>query len=154
MLKKVVLLSYILCCVGMLQAQISKPDAVCTAANTDEVYRTRVIWRLGQLPYILETPAVTQKPTEERFEEVNSFHINVFPNPTSDKISIDFAFEEVRPVQIRLFDSKGNAIIDAAEPLPIGIYEYDISNLANGMYYLSISEGSEIVAQSKIIKTN
>lgn len=70
--------------------------------------------------------------------------ISIFPNPTSNKISILSNNNEVSLVSI--YDINGRTVLEINNTNTV-----DISNLSNGMYYLKIKTNSGIV-NKKIIK--
>ncbi len=78
----------------------------------------------------------------------NQDHIQIYPNPFSDKVIIDGDFSNG---QIKVFDAIGNLVTDyTAVNSPIKI---DLSALANGVYFVSVRDHFQNpVGHYKIIK--
>ena len=84
----------------------------------------------------------------------DSFQIEVWPNPTNDKINITYTVEAVQLVQIEIIDINGRVLVQTtkSENTP-GIYveEIDISNIRQGMYFVKMNS-EKISATTKFIK--
>lgn len=69
--------------------------------------------------------------------------VNVFPNPaTSGDINIQFNLPAVSGIKAELIDINGKVIRSyMLSKVQSGRYRIDVSNLANGIYLLNISDG-------------
>lgn len=76
--------------------------------------------------------------------------INVFPNPTSESIQIDFGTTSEKILQVSIFDVSGKMV---AQENPSGteIFLMDVSALPRGQYTM-LSHGESITYVSKFIK--
>ncbi len=76
----------------------------------------------------------------------NSSSILVYPNPTNDNSIIEISLVESENIQLSVIDVTGR-IVDAKQlgKMQAGTHRftYDVSNLANGIYYYQISTGSK-----------
>ena len=77
--------------------------------------------------------------------------IRVFPNPASNRISIDFSTSIQGPLEVHMFDLKGQKQLEARfenqESMNI-----DVSSLASGSYILQVrSEDSTILGTTKVV---
>ncbi len=78
--------------------------------------------------------------------EYRTGSISIFPNPTKDKINLDFN-KDINPIDIKIFDVAGKLKhISKFEPT-----EIDISNLDPGIYIVEIKTFNNII-RKKIIK--
>ena len=71
-------------------------------------------------------------------KELNYLNFEIFPNPTSDKISI-YSNIEINQNKIKLFDIMGNEmnITDSFHKLSNGNIEIDCRDLNNGVYFIN-----------------
>lgn len=65
-------------------------------------------------------------------------NINIYPNPTSDKLTIDLSGLQQEEVMIQLVDNVGNLLISTSNK-NMGTVLLDVSNFASGMYFVHIS---------------
>jgi Carbohydrate binding domain/Secretion system C-terminal sorting domain len=69
--------------------------------------------------------------------------IKLFPNPTNTSISVQYSTNEVQPITLKVFDSKGAKQLEINDKdFKIGIREQriNVSNLPNGTYFIKIGE--------------
>ncbi|NOX85454.1 MAG: T9SS type A sorting domain-containing protein [Chlorobi bacterium] len=71
-------------------------------------------------------------------------NINIFPNPATDKLNIDFYLSDYAPVNISITDMVGKVVyseqIDQASPGPKQL-EINTTNLLPGIYLLKVDAG-------------
>ena len=65
---------------------------------------------------------------------------DLWPNPTSERVF--FAFEEQQPDLLEIYDLMGKTIYSGTW-LP----EFDVSNLAGGIYFVRANSGGESVVK-------
>ncbi len=90
----------------------------------------------------VDTIDITMLGMVEREQDVYS--LNVFPNPSSDRIKIDFSMSKRSPVKLELFDAYGKSIrVLTDESLNMGSHQYVIDatqmNLASGVYSIHLT---------------
>lgn len=94
--------------------------------------------------------------TPSSFVEVSVIRkLEVFPNPATDQLSIEFELTEVNPVSIGLFDVTGKRVIEIADneiSSGINTLNIDISSLCSGIYYLAIQNNSGKLVKKVILK--
>ena len=80
---------------------------------------------------------------------------NVYPNPTSDQVAIQFEIDQPQIIYIEIYDASGR-LVKKLETLPAkkGLNEYTFSMdpLANGVYSVVLISDEEVLQNSKIIK--
>jgi serine protease AprX len=107
------------------------------ATNTTSVY--------------LDTVAVNVQPSCALMGQ-----INVFPNPSQGKFTIQTAFEEpVNNLQILVYNTSGQTVVKRKETKPNGVYNYIIEfpQLANGRYFVSIYKNKELIGTKELVIT-
>jgi hypothetical protein len=81
---------------------------------------------------------------------VNSF---VFPNPTSDKVTIEWAIaDNTEGLKIQVVNLLGQSIMQQLIPPSTGFVKLDVQNLANGTYFYQISNNDKLLAIGKFMK--
>jgi hypothetical protein len=75
--------------------------------------------------------------------------MNVYPNPTHDKLNLAWTGTAVEPVRIQIFDMNGMPVYqqDATNRKGLMQLQLDLSSLASGNYYLRISSNTLINSQ-------
>jgi hypothetical protein len=82
--------------------------------------------------------------------EFNSERIAMYPNPTNNKVTIDLAGTELSDYRISIADITGR-VIDSKEYKTLN-NTIDVSQLAAGIYTVSISEGNRVLSTTKLVK--
>ena len=81
--------------------------------------------------------------------------LKIFPKPTSEKITIESDFITNEVVNYKLVDSNGIIFIDRNRLYMSKIYEeIDLNNINEGLIFLVIYEGDNLLEIRKIIKSN
>jgi hypothetical protein len=85
----------------------------------------------------------------------SAFDVNIFPNPASDLLNIEIAQSDTGRLVLEIFDLKGRALINSG-PVKETLTQLDISDLAEGAYYLKIAKLNDdrLFRIEKIIKIN
>ena len=65
---------------------------------------------------------------------------DLWPNPTSERVF--FAFEEQQPELLEIYDLMGKTIYTGT-----WLSEFDVSNLAGGIYFVRATSGGESVVK-------
>ena len=76
--------------------------------------------------------------TEEQW--IKDIPLQVFPNPTNDQLFIALDYEQERTTRLQLFDVTGKQRIDKVVNHH-QLIQQDISGLAEGMYFLTLTSG-------------
>jgi|GEM_PF-1864044 len=71
--------------------------------------------------------------------------VNVYPVPASDRLFLDIMSENEGPVAFRIIDMNGRTVIDGESSITFGAngFEFNVSELANGIYTLSLTKNGE-----------
>jgi len=82
----------------------------------------------------------TVKETSTRLEEnVPAISVNVYPNPASDMVTIDYT--SFSTTQVRVFDINGRPVMQFNNQQETGKLQLDVSNFAKGYYFIQIDNG-------------
>jgi hypothetical protein len=79
--------------------------------------------------------------------------VNLFPNPTSEKISLSITnWEDVNSdfLQLSLYDQIGRRVYSL--PLDYKEVEIDLSSFLDGLYIITISDSNKVIYSAKLIK--
>ncbi len=83
-----------------------------------------------------------------------STFVKVYPNPVNNILNINFKNIKSKEVAIELFSAQGVSVLnrEVSNSGNEAHAELDISNLANGVYYLVIKSNDSIIRTEKILK--
>lgn len=88
------------------------------------------------------TLVVTEAPASVNDNYTNNFSLSTFPNPTQDNLNIQFTLTNSAPVQIDLFDIKGNNIgnlLSETENTGEVSKRFNVSSYPQGIYFLRLN---------------
>ena len=104
------------------------------------------LWILSKDNKVTFQPTPTQEVDNQRI-------INIYPNPTSGNISLDFKNDKTEMILIDIINALGASVYKDKMQLSSGdnLLNLSLSNLASGFYTLKISAGSW-VANRKFMK--
>jgi len=102
---------------------------------------------LGEDLFVEITPVEIPETTNTAIASIQEPSIKVYPNPTTDLLFV----ETQTPLkQIELYDILGNLLYKEIEPMQDNIL--DISNLASGVYYLTLEWEDDALARKVIVE--
>lgn len=156
MRKPILILITLLFSCLILKAQQSNREVTATAGETSTTNNIQIDWTIGE-PLISslesESTLLTQgfhQPTliinndEDLPSLIDAF--KMFPNPTSDQLTIDLLFKEQQEIELSLFNLKGQKLltnkytgIHISDTLNLTAYPsglYNISFLLDGVKYV------------------
>jgi Secretion system C-terminal sorting domain len=127
-------------------AQYIFEDDITNFSKNIVYYRVKQIKQDGSFVY---SKIVTVKTN-------NKLAINIFPNPTTKSITLNFFSAKVEKVVVHVFDAKGKMIKQLESKIFKGqniIPVNDLDNLPKGIYYIKVSnETKENIAVSSFEK--
>jgi hypothetical protein len=82
------------------------------------------------------------------------YQLKAYPNPTSGLTQLEWVSRNAEKVNIRLYNSLGQVAYEYSDFAEIGfnIYQIDLSSVSQGVYYLSITNGKDVVKTQALIK--
>ena len=87
--------------------------------------------------------------------EKNDIRLKIYPNPTSEKITVESDFITNDIITYKLVDSNGKVFANRNKLYTSKIYEEILLNGINkGLFFLVIYEGGNLLEIRKIIKSN
>ena len=137
-------------------------------SSAGEIYKTnsmQIDWTIGELA--ITTMQNTTQQITQGFHQANYIitnvndlpkeigHIQVYPNPTSDRIEMELNFDKTRNVKIHLIDPTGRLIwVKQENGIKIKKVE-NIANLSDGTYFLNfLIDNRQYLQTYKIQKLN
>ncbi|MBK7667166.1 MAG: T9SS type A sorting domain-containing protein [Sphingobacteriaceae bacterium] len=118
-----------------------------------------ISYSIGQIDYIYPSGTGSsseglQQPYEvfvtEVSENLNSVSINVFPNPTSQSVIIDFKAADFKNHSYQLTDVNGKLISE--NKITESQSKINVTEMSSGIYFISISNSSSSLKTFKLIK--
>ena len=101
------------------------------------------IWHNTQKTYYY----YTRIPTSIDDVSTNVSKFDIFPNPASDKIYLNYTIQNNASTNISLYNSLGIKIMDFKPNNLNSNLEIDISNLPSGIYFINLRTGSETITK-------
>lgn len=83
-------------------------------------------------------------------EEKLQLSLNVYPNPASSHVSIDIPNIK-SGLSLRMTDLTGRIVYEAPGLTNIGKFQFDVSGLAEGIYFIQLFGSDKIIGSQKII---
>lgn len=125
------------------------PTHVYTANGTYTVLLT--IQTPCGIDQVIQTVVVTGVGISE---SVSSINIELFPNPTSGQFTISIENSGADDIAIEISDMEGRKVMALSDKVNGSIYEqqFDISNFANGVYYIKVISGSEMKIEKLVLQ--
>ena len=87
-------------------------------------------------------------------ENVLANTLNVYPNPTSNKVNITFSALKPENATLEIYNAVGAKVWGTsikANEINGRMIEADLSNQANGMYYLNLKYGDQVVTKKIVL---
>ena len=84
---------------------------------------------------------------DELFGEAN---INIYPNPTSDLLNIDFAEYRSQVIHMQIVDMAGKTVLNTK--IMSGQNSFDLSDLPDGTYFVNLQNGKNSTVNKIVIQ--
>lgn len=142
-------------------SQSISPQVIATAGDHFSNTQVQLSWTIGEP--IIETSVSNTSVLTQGFQQTNltitsvedfaqELKINIFPNPASDIINIEFK-ENFEGSLLRLVDGKGRTLTSRKVSLKTTIQQLNVAHISAGTYYLQLlTEDSKAIKTFKIIK--
>lgn len=82
----------------------------------------------------------------------HAISMKVYPNPSSGNTQIQYNSDEELPVQISIIDQMGRTLLYREEAGGSANWNVDVSNLPAGLYIVTLTQGSNRVAEKLMVK--
>ncbi len=80
----------------------------------------------------------------------NKVQVNVYPNPAANSLQVTYTGNSG---QISLYDVLGNMVIKNEElKMQNGAAQVDVSNISNGVYFLSVKTAEGILSKKVVVQ--
>lgn len=146
-MKSIALISFLFISAGLLAQSVS-PQVIATAGNYSEAGGISLSWTLGEP--VIETAVSTDVTLTQGFQQPDytlvviehtpaaSLDVNVFPNPTTGNLNIQWTGDAQTQALVYLYDMNGKQLVSqkVATGNQTGIL--NLSEYANAQYILKI----------------
>ena len=91
-----------------------------------------------------------------RPSEYPSLEISVYPNPTTDYITLNFYMEKTSDISVDLYDMNGRLVISLFQDqakFGQNVFSFSTAPLAAGIYFAAITADEKHIYKQKIVKT-
>lgn len=79
--------------------------------------------------------------------------VQLFPNPTSDKVFINIALEKQSAVEISIYDIAGRKLLEAEDAAVLmRDFSFDLTSFASGVYQVKILVGEDILVEKVVVE--
>ena len=120
-------------------ASIYNTATLYVPAGSKTAYQNDPVW--GKFTNIVESPVTS-------IETINSSNFNIYPNPTTDNVSINFT--EAVSGSISLVDLHGNVV--ATKSISGNTSNISTSDLASGVYVVKINSDKGVAVKQLVIE--
>ena len=140
-------------------AQTASPELVSSSGDSFNNTSYQLDWSIGEC--ITQTQSAGDYVITQGFHQ-NSYvitsvedlradiNMSVYPNPTSDFISLKVESSKVEDLQYTITDFSGKVL--QTENFAGDIEQINFTNYAVGTYFISVTENNQLIKSFKIIK--
>ena len=143
--------------VQVINAQSISPQVVATAGNYSSNGGYSVSWTIGEPVIATAVNGGTtltqgfQQPTYNVLSltngKIEGFTVNVYPNPATDFVIIDWKTEDQNMLFISLYDATGRMISTQSYSASQEKVSLNLSQLASAQYFLEIRNKNNSIAK-------
>ncbi len=127
--------------------------ATINGVNLD-IYNIEVVAFISEGNQEIVTGAEYLLPASVQ-EVNNGVDFNVYPNPASDNMQINFNLNETKKVEIKIYNNLGAIVFTSNEGQLISgnhTLEISVSDLAKGIYYMNLKAGENTISKKIVIQ--
>jgi hypothetical protein len=106
---------------------------------------------LGNFDYLFE-PVVEPKKVETNTVSLLADFLEIYPNPTSGDLFVEYFIDDISKANVQLFDIKGSLLSEVAISYDNDLIRLDLSDLPGGMYVLTINSEDGFLQRAKVMK--
>jgi hypothetical protein len=126
-------------------------DSVVVTAKTNRNPSPRAgVIKISGVGVDDQTITITQEADVTSIEEGENNRINVFPNPTSGQLIINFGLNSLQEINIEIYNLQGNQVLSKTSRNTSEAI--DLSGLTKGVYFLKIIYDEKIYCNNLILK--
>lgn len=136
-------------------------QSINTAGNSNQLTNHQITWTIGDLytgandkmvsGNISESISIYEEANVTANKNLNDFHMSVFPNPANEKVNINFN-EKIKVAELQLINASGSILMTIQKNETNNSVQIPLDKLANGTYFISISNKNHNTKTYKIIK--
>lgn len=92
--------------------------------------------------YIFKRETMPAEPELEGLQKSNDSYIRVVPNPASKSVTVEFMIQNDGDNHVSVTDISGRVMMVEVATIAQGRYKLNISNLASGMYWITVTDAT------------
>lgn len=137
------------------------PDGIyCYFATVDEDWNSTYPYVVGPTFYgvknaakvqTITEPVTTYNPSSSVSQVSNDLKISLFPNPASEFVAVQMSGLVSESVLFQLFDASGKRVQMTEIQAGSTIAYFDCRSLYNGVYFIQMSKGGQMVPVGKVV---
>jgi len=162
-MKKIILLIACMAGTGYTFAQSVRPEVIATTGDYYTSTNNSMSWTLGEC--ITETYSTKDNTLTQGFQQssytitavtqlaFDVISVKAFPNPTTDYINVSVETTDGSQMNysVELFDLQGKQLMN--ENTKVKFMQLDMSQFANGTYFMKVTDqGKNMLQNFKILK--
>lgn len=140
--------------------QIFKPDLLSPAGKTSKTSKIAVTWSIGKIAIVPVNNSVASSAVVMSLANIEAqvvphtvSNLTIYPNPSSDWITVPFNFDELTAIDLTISDVKGNLVRKMQLTVQKEVFELNISQLTAGNYWITVTDKNQnVLHYSKISK--
>jgi len=149
---------------GSLNAQSISPEVMGSAGDQSTVGSTSVSWTIGEP--LVETVAGGGNQVSQGFHQpsyllvaldnpfAQHLEVDVFPNPTQERVFFEFVREDNSPLAVRLINLDGQLLEEQTSLELQDRMEFNLSQVPSGQYFIQVRTSSGDFKAYKVQKIN
>lgn len=151
---------FVMSCLFICAARVNGQDAVVSSGGTASGNGVSVSYTVGQLLYTADSTqsGSVLKGVQQPYEIYTvgsasldySFKLNVFPNPTSDLLTLEFDATMLRQIEVAVVDMNGKIL--RYEQLTSDQKSIDVKDLASASYLYQVFSQGQLLQTFQIVK--
>ena len=160
-MKNIILIFVGLFLTNLAISQTASPELVSSAGESFNNSTYQLDWSVGECVTATHTTnefIITQGFHQDRYVITTAIqnlqnaiiNISVFPNPTTDIISLQIENSKTKNLQYTLTDISGKILQN--KEIESNIEQLDFSTFTNGIYFLTVKQENQIIKSLKIVK--
>lgn len=116
--------------------------------------RSMVDAAIGGHPYLFKPYPLSKVLSSEDVNRMNftTASLTIYPNPTNDRINIDFVVTEGSNQVLNIYNATGKLIKTVSTKAMVGQLTVDVADLAQGMYIATLKSENGNVQSGKFVK--
>ena len=158
-MQKIILITIGLLLTSLSYSQVASPELISSAGDNFSNATYQLDWSIGECvtaTHSAGSSVITQGFHQDSYiitaieDLATDINIFVYPNPTTNFVSLQIESSKVESMQYILTDINGKVLLNA-EVLN-NIEQFNFSAYTSGIYFLTVKQENQTIKSFKIIK--